>query len=84
MQRMPVFNNTNRRQGPSGYNEVETAASDGSQRYPGSRTAQIQDPAADTHISQGFSEHPGSGNDTTSSPPPSYQEVTADPTRFKT
>ena len=83
MQRMPVYNNTNRRQGPSGYNEVETSeptvASDGSQTYPGSRTAQTQD----THISQGISEHPGSGNNTTS-PPPSYEEVTADPTRFKT
>ena len=80
IQRMPVYNNTNGRQGPSGYNEVATAASDGSQVYPASRTAQTQD----THISRGISEYPGSGNDTTISPPPSYEEVIADPTRFKT
>lgn len=52
-----------------------------SHRYPGSRAAQIQEPATDIDISNGSSGNPGAGNDTTS-PPPSYEEVTADPTKF--
>ena len=57
---------------------------DGSLSAPSHDAAMQRIPAADRRGSQGAAENTGPDSDEKTSPPPSYEEVTADPTRFMT